>query len=62
MLAQIDCVVEHTFGVKAKELPEDEWMLLYAKYRYLKEIEIEIQSNTVKRGVLEAFKIIFPNE
>lgn len=50
------------FGVQAGDIPEEEWMLLYAKYRYLKELDIQIQSKVITRGVLEAAKIIFPNE
>lgn len=59
LLGQIDLVIEHTFGVKAKELDEEAWLNFYAKYRYLKEIDIEIQSKVITKGVLDAAKILF---
>lgn len=59
-LAQADLVIEHTFGVKAGELDEEEWLALYAKYRYLKEVDIKIQSKVITKGILDAAQIMFP--
>lgn len=43
-------------------MSEDEWLTCYAKYKFLKETEIEIQSIAIKKGILEAAAIIFKDE
>jgi hypothetical protein len=50
-------VIEQTFGVKARELSEEEWLDFYAKYMYLKGIDSQI----ITKGILEAANLILKN-
>ncbi len=43
-------------------MDEETWLNFYAKYRYLKELDIEIQSKVITKGILEAAKIIFDKD